>query len=203
MSPSRDIAPSQLSEAVQSISAAPTLLDSTTTGQPLGHPVMRSPEQLRLHPALEELGWKAPVNEFKDAPWLKNQVVPEPVFITTTGTILIGFGHWRLALVEGRREIECIEYHLSQEEALRFVLAHHQTRRGWNPFVRICLALTQEPYLQRRALDNMRAGGKYKGSANLPDAQHIDVRQEIASLAGVCARNVSNVKAIRALAIRE
>ena len=26
----------------------------------------------------------------------------------------------------------------------------------------------------------MRAGGKYKGLANLPEAQHIDVRQEIA-----------------------
>ena len=42
----------------------------------------------------------------------------------------------------------------------------------------------------------MRAGGKYKGLANLPEAQHIDVRQEIASAAGVGARNVSNVKTI-------
>ncbi len=42
----------------------------------------------------------------------------------------------------------------------------------------------------------MRAGGKCKGSANLPEAQHIDVRQEIARAAGVGARNVSNVKTI-------
>jgi hypothetical protein len=42
----------------------------------------------------------------------------------------------------------------------------------------------------------MRAGGKYKGSANLPEAQHIDVRQQIACVAGVGARNVSNVKTI-------
>ena len=42
----------------------------------------------------------------------------------------------------------------------------------------------------------MRAGGKYKGLANLPEAQHIDVRQEIASAAGVGARNVSKVKTI-------
>ena len=42
----------------------------------------------------------------------------------------------------------------------------------------------------------MRAGGKYKGLANLPEAQHIDVRQEIARAAGVGARNVSNVKTI-------
>jgi hypothetical protein len=58
------------------------------------------------------------------------------------------------------------------------------------------LALTLESNLQQRAVDNMRAGGKYKGWANLPDAQHIDVRQEIARAAGVGARNVSNVRTI-------
>jgi len=67
---------------------------------------------------------------------------------------------------------------------------------GWNAFIRIRLALTLEPSLQQKALDNMRAGGKYKGSANLPEAQHIDVRQEIARAAGVGARNVSNVRTI-------
>jgi hypothetical protein len=68
--------------------------------------------------------------------------------------------------------------------------------REWNAFIRIRLALTLEPYFQKRGLDNMRAGGKYKGSANLPEAQHIDVRQELASAAGVGTRNVSNVKTI-------
>jgi hypothetical protein len=42
----------------------------------------------------------------------------------------------------------------------------------------------------------MRAGGKFKGLANLPEAQHVDVRQEIANVAGSCPRNVSNVKTI-------
>ena len=42
----------------------------------------------------------------------------------------------------------------------------------------------------------MRDGGRYKGSANLPEAQHIDVRQEIALVARVCPRYVSDVKSI-------
>ena len=42
----------------------------------------------------------------------------------------------------------------------------------------------------------MRAAGKYKGWANLPDVRRIDVRQEIANTAAVGARNVSNVKTI-------
>jgi hypothetical protein len=84
----------------------------------------------------------------------------------------------------------------SDDESLQFILTYHQSRGGWNDFVRIRLALELEPSLQQKALDNMRAGGKYKGLANLPKAQPIDVRKEIAHIAGVCARNVSNVKTI-------
>jgi hypothetical protein len=134
--------------------------------------------------------------ELNEAARLTIPSVTEPILITTDGTILAGFGRWRLGVFERRHEIHCIEYPLSEDESLQFILTHHQTRCGWNPFVRVRLALTLEPNLQQRALDNMRAGGKYKGWANLPEAQHIDVRQEIARAAGVGARNVSRVKTI-------
>ncbi|MBZ5722962.1 MAG: hypothetical protein LAO03_21695 [Acidobacteriia bacterium] len=136
------------------------------------------------------------VGELNEATRLKDQPAAEPILTTTSGTILTGFGRWRLAIFEGRHEVNCIEYSLSENESLQFILAHHQPRRGWNAFIRICLALTLEPSLQQKALDKMRLGGRYKGSANLPEAQQIDVRQEIAQTAGVGARNVSNVKAI-------
>ena len=141
-----------------------------------GRPVVRSPEQLRLHHALEELGLIGVVDEINEAARLKYQPVLEPILITRNGTILAGFERWRLALFEGRREIDCIEYPLSEDESLPFILTHHRPRRGWNAFVRIRLALTLEPYLQQKALDNMRTGGKYKGWASLPDVQRIDVR---------------------------
>jgi hypothetical protein len=89
-----------------------------------------------------------------------------------------------------------IELSLNEEESLQFILTHHQRRTWWNDFIRIRLALTLEPHLQQRAVDNMRAGGRFKGSANLPEARYIDVREEIAQVAGVCSRNVSSVKAI-------
>ena len=161
-----------------------------------GRPVVRSPEQLRLHRALEELGWTCVIGEFNDAARLTNTSITEPILITTNGTILAGFGRWRLALFQGRQEIDCIEYPFSEDESLQFIISHHQPQRGWNAFVRIRLVLTLEPYFQQKALDNMRAGGKYKGLANLPEAQHIDVRKEIADAAGAGARNVSNVKKI-------
>src|SRR5438445_1864208 len=161
-----------------------------------GRAVVRSPEQLRPHRAVGQLDWLGVIGEINEASRLTNPSVTEPILITANGTILAGFGRWRSAVFNGRHQIHCIEYLLAEEAALEFILTYHQPRRGWNAFVRTCLALSLEPYLQQQALENMRIGGKYKGSASLPDLRRIDVRQALASVAGVGARTVSNVKKI-------
>jgi hypothetical protein len=197
MSAGQDFASIRSSSAVEVISAVPPQSVKPTAMSSLeGRPVVRSPEQLRLHPALEELGWTGVIDEFNNVARLKNQSVPEPILITTNGTILAGFGLWRLAVFERRHEIHCIEYPLGEDESLQFILTYHQSRRGWNDFVRICLALKLEPSLQQRARDNMSAGGKYKGSTNLSEADRIDARQRIAKRAGTGTGNVSKVTAI-------
>src|SRR5215470_10535207 len=134
-----------------------------------GRPVVRCPQQLRLHRALDELGISGVIHDLNDASLLRDEPMPEPILITMSGTILAGFGRWRSAFFDGRPEIHCIEYPLSDDQALQFILNHHQPQRGWSAFIRIRLALTLEPHFQQRALENMRAGGKYKGSANLPE----------------------------------
>jgi hypothetical protein len=185
--------------ALEAISAArPHSSNPTTTSRSEGRPVVRSPEQLRLHPALKKIGWIGVICEINEAVRPTNLSVTEPILITTCGIILAGIGRWRSALLNDPQEINCIEYSFNEEEALQFIICHHQPQRGWNAFIRIRLALTLEPYFQQRARENMGAGGKCKGLANLPEAQHIDVRQEIARVAGpgACARNVSNVKMI-------
>lgn len=185
------------SNAVELVSAAAQQSFNPTAMSRLeGRPVVRFPEQLRLHRALAELGWTSAIDEFNNVARLKNQSVPELILITTNGTILAGFGLWRLAVLELRHEIDCIEYPLGEDESLQFILTYHQSRRGWNDFVRICLALTLEPSLQQRARDNMSAGGKYKGSTNLSEADRIDARQRIAKRAGTGTGNVTKVKAI-------
>jgi hypothetical protein len=197
MSAALDFASTGSLSAVEGISAVYLQSFNPTTMTRLeGRPVVRSPGQLRLHRVLVDLGPIDVVEELNEATRLKDQSAAEPILITADGTILAGFGRWRLALLEGRHEVRCIEYPISEEESLQFILNDHKPRRGWNAFVRIRLALTLEPDLQQRALDNMRAGGKYKGWANLPEAQHMDVRQQIADAAGVGTRNVSNVKTI-------
>jgi hypothetical protein len=163
-------------------------------------PVVRPLKELRLHPALEKLGWAGLVEEFNDAVQPATRSIHHPILIATDGTVLAGFGRWRLAVFEQRSEIYCIEQSLSADDSLAFILAHHQMQRGWNAFVRIRLTLTLKPHFQQRALDNMRAGGKLKGLANLPEAHRIDVRREIADIAGVCPRNVGNAETILTIA---
>jgi hypothetical protein len=166
----------------------------------VGRPLIRSPKELHLHPALEKIGWAGLVDEFNDAARPASHSIHDPILIATDGTVLAGFGRWRLAVFERTPDIYCIEHSLSAEESLAFILAHHKTQRGWNAFIRICLALTLKPSFQEIALNNMRSGGKYKGLANLPEARHVDVRQQVADLAGVCPRNVGNVESILELA---
>jgi hypothetical protein len=165
-----------------------------------GRPAVRSPKDLHLHPALEKVGWVGLVDELNDALWSASHPIHDPILIATDGTVLAGFGRWRLAVFEQVPEIYCIEHPLNADHSLAFILAHHQTQRGWNAFIRIRLALTLKSSLQRAALNNMRFGGKCKGLANLPEAQHVDVRQQVADMAGVCPRNVGNVETILEIA---
>ena len=98
------------SRAVDDISAAPAeSLNPTAANRVEGCPVVRSPKQLRLHRALDELGCIGAVDDLNYARQT-NQSVLEPILITTNGTILAGLGHWRAAVFDGRHEINCIEY---------------------------------------------------------------------------------------------
>ena len=162
-----------------------------------GRTVLRSPEELRIHPALEEAGFCAFLPELQEVARCQNPVLPEqPVLVTHSGVILAGFGRWRMAVSRRVPTIECLEYTLSDEDAPQFMLSLQKRVSHWNPFIRIRLALKLEGALQQRALRNMQMGGKYKGSATLPKAAQIDVREQIAAIAGAGGRNVSKVKEI-------
>jgi hypothetical protein len=114
--------------------------------------------------------------------------------ITTTGLILSVGGESPRRLDDKADYIRCFELPLSDDEALQYILKHQSRRETWNPFVRICLGLRLEPTFRQRALANLRN----KSSAKLPKFEQIDVRQEIARIVGVGARNVSKVKHILA-----
>ncbi|MGC2112873.1 MAG: hypothetical protein WA655_25370 [Candidatus Korobacteraceae bacterium] len=114
--------------------------------------------------------------------------------ITQDHTILDGYARWELARQKGRATLPCIEYDLSDEDALRWLLLRHCRSNGLNDFCRILLALELESYFREKGLSNQQAGGKNKGSSNLTEADRIDVRKKVAEAAGVSVGNVSKVK---------
>jgi hypothetical protein len=147
-----------------------------------------------LHPAFNDLNLAA---------WLINSEsvgkpsgVHEPILTTKRGILLAGFAEWHGAVSAGQAQFDCVEFTLSDDEALQLILCMHRPRAAWNDFTRTELALEQEPYFQSKALANQIAGGQHKGLANLPKAAHIDVREKIADLVGVSPRTVGNVKII-------
>ena len=70
----------------------PQSFNPTAMSRSEGRPVVRSPEQLRLHRALEELGWTGVIDEFNDAARLTNPSETEPILITTTGRFSLALG---------------------------------------------------------------------------------------------------------------
>jgi hypothetical protein len=151
---------------------------------------------MRLHPIFLKLNLAGTLINFAVYGRKPHWSVAEPVLITSSGIVISGVREWHAALSEGRPVLSCTEYELSDDEALQLILTLQQSRGAWNAFTRIQIALQQEPYLQARARANQIAGGTNKGSVNLPEGRHIDVREEIAYLAGASPRNVSKAKAI-------
>src|SRR5204863_5125060 len=88
----------------------------------------------------------------------------------------------------------CMEYELTEPESLYWLLERHRRSNGLNDFIRILLALELEPWLKNKARLNQQIGGQDKGSSKLTEAETVDVRSEIASVAGVSVGNVSKVK---------
>ena len=108
--------------------------------------------------------------------------------------VIDGYARWELARMKGRLVLPCVEYELTEEEAIRWLLQKHRRSNGMNDFCRILLARELEPCLKAKALSNQRFGGRMKGSSNLTEDATVDVRKEIAAAAGVSVGNVTKVK---------
>jgi hypothetical protein len=128
---------------------------------------------------------------------LRDVAFRQPIVITRARWIIDGYARWQLARQKGLTTILCIEHDLDEEEALRWLIQSHRPSRGLNSYGRVLLALDLEPCLQERARSNQQAGGQSKGSSRLTEAHRIDVRSEIALIAGVSTGNVTKVKQLR------
>src|SRR5277367_7128283 len=94
----------------------------------------------------------------------------DPLQITRDRTILDGYARWELARQLALPTVDCLEYELSEEEALLWLIQKHQRSDGLNAFCRTLLALELEPWFKARARSNQQRGGQHKGSSNLTEA---------------------------------
>jgi hypothetical protein len=151
--------------------------------------------QIRPHPLLEHLGVILPV-----LPGAIDCSLPS---ITADGILLDGVASVLAAKRIGKSDLSCLVYNLSESDALAWILRRYRPSKGFNDFVRIQLALELEVAFRDKAQRNQSKAGRYKGSSNLTEADRIDVRSEIAEVAGVGVGNVTKVKQLLPRASRE
>jgi hypothetical protein len=152
------------------------------------------PHELRPHPAYVRHHVAVPACQLSALANLGDLAFVEPLLITRDHIILDGFARWTLARHRKRPTLACIENNMSEDYALQYIVQRHRRSSGLNDFVRICLALELESFLKEKAQANQKAGGRIKGSSNLTRAETLDIRREIARIAGVSVGNVTKVK---------
>ena len=158
--------------------------------------VVRSLDELRRHPSYvrHQLSVSAP--QLSALTELGDLAFHQPIVISRNGTVVDGYARWELARRQGRQTIICLEYDLTEEEALRWLIQSHRPLRGLNAFCRTLLAQDLAPSLQEVARANQRIGGQSKGSSSLTEAQKVNVRSKTAATAGVSSGNVAKVEQV-------
>lgn len=160
-------------------------------------------DELRPHASYVRHHLAVPVSRLSALAARGERAFQEPLFITRDRTILDGYARVELARLKGLTTLPCIQFDLTESEALQWLIERHRRSLGLNDFNRISLALELEPSLREKARSNQRAGGQNKGSSKLTEAASLDVRSEIASIAGVSVGNVSKVKQLTTTAHSE
>ncbi len=98
-----------------------------------GEIVTRRLDQLSPHPSYTRCGLATPASQLSRLLALGNRVW-EPIAITQNGWIIDGYARVELARLQGRLMLECIEYELSDAEALHWLLKLHRRSNGLNDF---------------------------------------------------------------------
>ena len=160
---------------------------------PEGRLVYRAPDQLRPHPVYMDVCGPMATRKTPHSSAGPTPVIA-PLLTTKDGLILDGDERWAVARHQQRRTLACIEYDLTDEAALLFMLDQHRRADRLNAFGRIVMALALEPHWRAQARQRQRQGGTEKLSSTLTKAGAIDVRAELARAAGVGAGNVTKVK---------
>jgi hypothetical protein len=155
--------------------------------------VWLSPRELHPHPTLERYGIALTTVEHNRIAQQDDAAFQEAVEITTAGTILDGYAQWKTALDAHCSQILCIEYSLTDEQAIEWLLRRHRRRNGWNSYCRVVVVLELENNFKEEVATQRRAASL----SNLTKGEEMHVRSKLAKLAGVCEAYIDYVKQLR------
>ena len=168
-----------------------------------GRLLIRAVEELRPHPSYTRHQLTVSASKLSALIEQGDFAFQEPLVISVDGTIIDGYARWQLALQQERRTVTCIQYELTEEEALLWLLHSHCRSDGLNQFCRILLAQELESPSRARALSNQKRGGRNKASSILTEAERVDVRSRIGARARASVGNVSKVQQLTTTAVPE
>ena len=147
---------------------------------------------LKPHPSYAQLGIKIPAYRLNELLELGEDAFIFPLFITSTGIVIDGYARLEIAQLQGRETVMCVEFDITEEEALRRLILCHRHLPGLPAFCRVKLAVPLAKSLKGKALQHQQNGGKNKGSSKLTEAQKIDVRKKIAAIVGISVGTLSH-----------
>src|SRR4051812_15478435 len=108
-------------------------------------------DRLRPHPSYEKHRLAVSVSQLTSVSALGELAFQQPVIVSESGIVIEGYDRWELARRMGRENIACLEYDLSDQDALRWLIHLHCPSKGMNGFCRALLALDLEPSLQEQS----------------------------------------------------
>jgi ParB-like chromosome segregation protein Spo0J len=164
----------------------------STTAHARGRLVPWQVAQLHPHPSYARLGISISSSKLNVLLELGEDAFLVPLLVTSSGYVIDGYARLEVARLQGRATVECIEYDISEEEALRRLLLCHRPTPGLPPFTRIAMARGLTKSFKEKAFQHQQAGGRGKGSSKLTETERVDVRKEVASIAGVSVGTLSH-----------
>lgn len=161
---------------------------------------VRSLNEVHPHPSYVKHRFSVSDSQLSGLIKLGELPFQQPILVTRDGFIIDGYARWELAKRQKREKILCLEYVLSEKEGIRWLIQTHLPSKGLNSYCRAQLALDLEPSLRETACVNQQRGGQTKNPSTLTEAQRIDVRLELATIAQVSSGHLTKAKQVSASA---
>jgi len=160
-------------------------------------------ERLRLHSLIAECGLEVPASCLTAVVQRGELAYRDVINTSANFTVLDGYALLKLAQAQRRPTVLCRRLDLSEREQVLWIVQRLQSRSLANDYIHALAALRLKPDWRARALLNQQLGGRLKGSANLQEADRVDVFRKIAEETGIPATRLRRVDCLESEAAPE